>query len=189
MKPSSKVRLFSIFWLTALVTSSCTAQEPEAFYVTPSIKGQLIDSQTDQPLSNITVYLTDDIQGISDNTGRFELHSMQKINSDEISTDDFKAIAEEASIMIDTQGYQRRLFATDGMAKSADNNLKTPVIIDMGNIYLKPLPDGLHRYAIVFEYIATMPYCQPSQSQREVDCIPVPQGKTYEQVRPNQPIK
>ena len=189
MKPSSKVRLFSIFWLTALVTSSCTAQEPEAFYVTPSIKGQLIDSQTDQPLSNITVYLTDDIQGISDNTGRFELHSMQKIDSDNMGKGYFKALAEEASIMIDTQGYQRRLFAIDGMAKSEDDNLKSPMIIDMGNIYLKPLPDGLHRYGIVFEYIETMPYCQPSQSQREVDCIPVPQGKTYEQVRPNQPIK
>ncbi|MGP4118914.1 hypothetical protein ACT3N8_03715 [Psychrobacter aquimaris] len=189
MKSSNKVRLFSIFWLTALTASSCTAQEPEVFFVTPSIKGQLIDRQTDQPLSNITVYLTDDIQGTSDDTGRFELHSMQKIDSDNMGTDYFKAIAEEASIMIDTQGYQRRLFATDGMAKSADNNLKTPVIIDMGNIYLKPLPDGLHRYGTVFEYIATMPYCQPNQSQKKVDCIPVPQGKTYEQVSPNQPVQ
>ena len=182
MKPSSKVRLFSIFWLTALTASYCTAQEPEAFYVTPSIKGQLIDSQTDQPLSNITVYLTVDIQGISDNTGRFELHSMQKIDSDNMGKGYFKALAEEASIMIDTQGYQRRLFAIDGMAKSEDDNLKSPMIIDMGNIYLKPLPDGLHRYGIIFEYIETMPYCQPSQSQKEVECIPVPKALTHTQV-------
>lgn len=189
MKPSSKVRLFSIFWLTTLVTSSCTAQEPEAFYVTPSIKGQLLDRQTDQPLGNITVYLTDDIQSTSDDTGRFELHSMQKINSDEISTDDFKAIAEEASIMIDTQGYQRRLFAINGMAKPKGNNSKTPVIINMGNIYLKPLPDGIHRYGTVFEYIENMPYCQPNESQKEVDCILAPEGKTYEQVSPNQSVQ
>ena len=186
MKPSSKVRLLSIFWLTALIASSCTAQEPEAFYVTPSIKGQLIDRQTDQPLSNITVYLTEDIQGTSDDTGRFELHSMQKIDSDEIGTGYFKAIAEEASIMIDTQGYQRRLFAIDGMAQPEGNNSKTPVIINMGNIYLKPLPDGMHRYGTVFEYIENMPYCQPNQSQKEVDCIPVPEGKNHEQVSSNQ---
>ena len=189
MKPSSKVRLFSIFWLTALVTSSCTAQEPEAFYVTPSIKGQLIDSQTDQPLSNITVYLTDDIQGISDNTGRFELHSMQKIDSDNMGKGYFKALAEEASVMIDTQGYQRRLFAIDGMAQFKGNDSKTPVTIDLGDIYLKPLPAGIHRYGTVFEYIDSMPYCKPTESQKEVDCTLVPEDKTYEQVSPNQPVQ
>ena len=189
MKLSNKVRLFSVFWLTALVTTSCTAQEPEVLYVTPSIKGQLIDKLTEKPLGNITVYLTDDIKDTSDDTGHFELQSMQRINSDEISADYFKAIAKDASVMIDTQGYQRRLFALDGMAQFKGNDLKTPVTIDLGDIYLKPLPAGIHRYGTVFEYIENMPYCQPNESQKEVDCILAPEGKTYEQISPNQSVQ
>lgn len=175
----NKVSLLNVVWLTALVTTSCTAQEPEVLYVTPSIKGQLIDRQTDQPISNVTVYLTDDIQDTSDDTGRFELPAMQKIDTDEMSADYFNAIAEDANIMIDTQGYQRRLFAIDGMAQPKGNDLKTPVTVDMGDVYLKPLPAGIHRYGTVFEYVDDMPYCQPNQPQKEVDCIPVPEGKTY----------
>lgn len=172
MKTFNRTSLIIVIWLTALVTTSCTAQEPEVFYVTPSIKGQLIDKLTDQPLSNITVYLTDDIQDISDDTGRFELPAMQQIALDDIQVDYLAAIANDANIMIDTQGYQRRLFAIDGMAQPKGNNLKTLVTIDMGNIYLKPLPSGMHRYGTVFEYIDNIPYCKPTQSQKEVDCIP-----------------
>lgn len=109
MKMLNKVSLVSIVCLTALVTTSCTAQEPELLYVTPSIKGKLIDRQTDQPISNVKVYLTNDIQSTSDDTGRFELPTMQKIDTDEMGADYFKAIAKDASVMIDTQGYQRRL--------------------------------------------------------------------------------
>lgn len=173
----------------ALATTSCTAQEPEVLYVTPSIKGQLIDRQTDQPLSNITVYLTDDIQGTSDDKGRFELPVMQKIDTDEMGADYFKAIVKDANIMIDTQGYQQRLFAIDGIVPSKSTDLKTLVTIDMGNIYLTPLTDGIHRYGTVFEYVDSMPYCKPTESQKEVNCIPVPEGKSYEQVSPNQPIQ
>ncbi|MGE6796886.1 MULTISPECIES: hypothetical protein [Psychrobacter] len=189
MKMLNKVSLFSIVCLTALVTTSCTAQEPEVLYVTPSIKGKLIDRQTDQPISNVKVYLTDNIQSTSDDTGRFELPTMQKIDTDEMGADYFKAIAKDASVMIDTQGYQRRLFAIDGMAQFKGNDSKTPVTIDLGDIYLKPLPAGIHRYGTVFEYIDSMPYCKPTQSQREVDCIPVTEGKKYEQVSPNQPVQ
>lgn len=185
----NKVSLFSMVCLTALVTTSCTAQEPEILYVTPSIKGQLLDRQTDQPISNVTVYLIDDIQDTSDDTGRFELPAMQKIATDEMDADYFNAIAEDANIMIDTQGYQRRLFAIDGMAQPESTDLKTAVTVDMGEVYLKPLPDGVHRYGTVFEYIDSMPYCKPIESQKEVDCIPVPEGKTYEQVSLNQPIQ
>ncbi|WP_435949337.1 hypothetical protein [Psychrobacter sp. DM8] len=189
MKILSEISLFSLVCLIALVTTSCIAQEPEVLYVTPAIKGQLIDGQTEQPISNATVYLTDDIQDTSDDTGRFELPAMQKIATDEMDADYFNAIAEDANIMIDTQGYQRRLFAIDGIAQPESTDLKTAVTVDMGNVYLKPLPNDVHRYGTVYEYIGNMPYCQPTESQKEVNCIPVLEGKSYEQVSPNQPIQ
>ncbi|WP_367109672.1 hypothetical protein [uncultured Psychrobacter sp.] len=39
------------------------------------------------------------------------------------------------------------------------------------------------------DFIEDMTFCQPNESQKEVNCIPVPEGKTYEQVSPNQPIQ
>lgn len=185
MKIFSETSLFSLVCLTALITTSCTAQEPKVLYVTPSIKGQLIDRKTDQPLSNIKVYLTDDIQSTSDATGHFELPAMQNIDTDEMGADYFKAIAKDASVMIDTQGYQRRLFAINGIAQPKSTDLKTAVTVDMGNVYLKPLHNDMHRYGTVFEYIDSMSYCKPTESQKEVNCIPVPEGRTYEQVSPN----
>lgn len=42
------------------------------------------------------------------------------------------------------------------------------------------------------EYIthySTLHFCKPNQSQKQVNCIPVPEGKTYEQVIPNRHIE
>ena len=102
----------------------------------------------------------------------------------------FNRIYQYADMMVEGDSYQRRLFNIDGIALTTPTfDMSNPVSTDMGKVYFTPLAEGEHVYDRVYEYVETMTYCRPNESQREVDCIPVPKGKTYEQVSSNQPVQ
>lgn len=46
--------------------------------------------------------------------------------------------------------------------------------------------DTEHEY---ITHYSTLHFCKPNQLQKQVNCIPVPEGKTYEQVIPNRHIE
>ena len=59
--------------------------------------------------------------------------------------------------------------------------------VDIGKVYLNPVPVG--KEGEYETYYPTLDFCKPDELQREVDCIPVPEGKTYAEVSPNQPVQ
>ena len=189
MKLYKKTILLSVLMVSL---SACLTPVATDYYVTPALSGQLLDKETQQPIVNMNIYLTDEYQTNSDSTGKFNLPSM--VVSDDMNgrrnKEQLNQIYQYADIMVEGDGYQRRLFNIDGIALPAPTfDINTPVSIDMGKVYLTPLSEGEHVYDRVYQYIENMPYCKPNELQEKIDCIPVPQGKTYEQVSPNQPIK
>lgn len=189
MKP---YKLFAFIGVLTVPLSACLILEPTDYYVTPALSGQLLDSETQQPVTDVSIYLTDEHQTTSDSTGKFTLPPM--VVSDDKrhrrNREQLQFIYEYADIMIEGDGYQRRLFNVDGIALLTPAlDINTPVSINMGSVYLTPLAEGEHVYDRVYQYTKTMRYCKPTESQKEVDCIPVPEGKTYKQVSPNQPVE
>ena len=189
MKP---YKLFAFIGVLTVPLSACLIPEPTDYYVTPALSGQLLDSVTQQPVTDVSIYLTDEHQTTSDSTGKFALPPM--VVSDDMNKrrnkEQLQFIYEYADIMIESEGYQRRLVNVDGMALPTPAlDINTPVSINMGSVYLTPLAEGEHVYDRVYQYTEMMRYCKPTESQKEIDCIPVPEGKTYEQVSPNRPIE
>lgn len=166
-----------------LVTCS---KPPTEYHVTPTLSGQFVDSQTEQPIANVTVYLTDEYQTSSDSTGNFTLPAMVSYGVRKRNKDYFERIYQYADVMVEVDGYQRKLFNVDGLAlPTPDFDMTTTAAIEMGKVYLTPLPEGEQVYGKVYEYIATMSYCKPNESQRQVDCLPVTSSQNSGQVSPN----
>ncbi len=169
--------------------SACLTPVITDYYVTPALSGQLLDSETKHPIVNMNVYLTDEFQTNSDSEGKFNLPAM--VVSDDMnkrrSKDNLMQIYQYADVMIEGDGYQRLLLNIDGIALPTPTfDTNNPVSIDMGRVYLTPLAEGEHVYDSVYQYVETITYCKPNESQKKVNCIPVPEGKTYEQASPNQ---
>ena len=161
-----------ILSVLTLPLSACLTP-PTEYHVTPALSGQFVDSQTEQPIANVTVYLTDEYQTNSDNKGNFTLPAMVSFGVRKRNKDYFEEIYQYADVMVEVNGYQRRLFNVDGLALPTPAfDMTTPAAIEMGTIYLTPLPEGEHVYGKVYEYIATMSYCKPNESQKQVDCLP-----------------
>lgn len=170
MKRFKEMVILSVF---TLPLSACLTP-PTEYHVTPALSGQFVDSQTEQPIANFTVYLTDEYQTNSDDKGNFTLPAMVSYGVRKRNKDYLKRIYQYADVMVEVDGYQRRLFNVDGLAlPNPAFDITTPTAIEMGTVYLNPLPKGEHVYSKVYECIATMHYCEPNESQRQVDCLPV----------------
>ncbi len=177
MKPYKLATFISVL---TLPLSACLTPVATDYYVTPALSGQLLDSETQQPVTNVNLYLTDEYQTNADSTGKFNLPPM--VVSDDMNMrrnqEDFHRIYQYADMMVEGDGYQRRLFNIDGIALPTPIfDIHAPVTIDMGKVYLTPLAEDEHVYDRVYEYIETMTYCKPNESQKEVNCIPVPEGE------------
>lgn len=171
---------FPFITILPLLLSACLTPATTEYYVTPALSGQLLDKSTQQPIANVSVYLTDEFQTISNANGQFNLPPM--VVSDDMNSrrdkEQLQRIYQFADVMIEGDGYQRRLFNVDGIPLPVSElDTKTPVTINIGNVYLSPLSEGEHVYDRVYQYTKTMSFCQPNESQLEVACIPVPKGK------------
>lgn len=150
------------------------SKPPTEYYVTPTLSGQFVNSQTDQPIANVTVYLTDEYQTRSDTKGNFTLPAMVSYGVRKRNKDYFERIYQYADVMVEVDGYQRKLFNVDGIALPTSTfNMSTPTSINMGKVSLTPLARGEHVYGKVYEYVAKLSHCELSQQQHRADCVPI----------------
>ena len=153
MRPYKLVAFISIL---TLPLNACLTPVPTNYYVTPALSGQLLDGKTNQPVVNMSIYLTDEYQTNSDITGKFNLPPM--IVSDDMNErrdkEQLNRIYQYADIMIEGDGYQRILLNIDGIA-SPSFDMSNPVSIDIGKVYLTPLAEGEHVYDRVYQYVDT----------------------------------
>ena len=175
-------------YLTVFVLSlaSLTGCQKKVIYATPQITGQVIDKKTNQPIANVKTVIGGNAFAFTGAQGRFTVppvtyeYTVKYPNHREVMS------IGHTSFSISKPGYEIKSYANGGLA-SIPKPYTEKSYVNMGHIYLMPVPVGKERDYKT--YYQTIDYCKPNQSQKEVDCIPVPEGKTYEQVSPNRPIE
>lgn len=174
-------------YLTAFLLSlaSLTGCQKKVIYATPQIAGQVIDKQTNQPIEGVNAGINNKASDTTDEQGRFTVpsstyeYTINEPNHREVMS------RGSSSFSISKLGYETKSYANGGLA-SIPKPYTEKRYINMGKIYLMPVPVGQEgKYKT---HYSTLGYCKPTQSQKEVDCILVPEGKTYEEVSPNQPV-
>lgn len=175
-------------YLPALLLSiiSLLGCQSKVIYVTPQITGQVINKQTNKPIEGVKTIINRQALDYTDKQGRFTVpFTTMEYTVNEPSYQ--KSISMRgASFDFYKLGYEIKSYTNGGLAFTTSPDGQKSYV-DMGKVYLMPVPVGMEGNNET--HYLTLGYCKPTQSQREVDCIPVPEGKTYEQVSPNQPIK
>ncbi|MGE6796888.1 hypothetical protein [Psychrobacter okhotskensis] len=178
-----KTSYLSILLFLTISTLGC---QKKLVYVAPQITGQVIDKQTNQPIEGVKTVINRQALDYTDKQGRFTVpFTTVEYTFNEPSYQESRS-RRGASLAIFKEGYEYKSYTNGGLAftTSADSQKR---YVNMGKIYLMPVPAGKEA-EYKTEYL-TVGYCKPTQSQREVDCIPVTEGKKYEQVSPNQPVQ
>ena len=158
----------------------------KVIYATSEISGQIIDKKTNLPIKGVNVGISNNASDITDKQGYF---TVPPITYNYVFIEPhYREVISRAnsSFFISKDGYEVKSYTIGGLAFVAGTYYKKNHI-DIGKIYLMPVPVGTEREHMT--HYSTLHFCKPNQSQEEVDCIPVPEGKTYEQVSPNQPVE
>ena len=177
-----KIAYLSVLLFSSISTLGC---QKKVIYVTPQITGQVINKQTNQPIEGVKTVINSQALDYTDKQGRFTVpFTTVEYTVNEPSYQKSRS-RRGASLAIFKEGYEYKSYTNGGLpfTTSADGQKR---YVDMGKVYLVPVPVG--KEGDYKTHYSTLNYCKPTESQREVDCIPVPEGKTYEQVSPNQPV-
>ena len=172
--------------LIALIPISIMGCQKKVIYATSEVSGQVIDKKTNQPIKGVVTRINSKAFDITDEQGRFTVppntyeYTFIEPNHREVMS------RANSSFFISKDGYEVKSYAIGGLAFVSGTYHKKNHI-DMGKIYLMPVPVGTERENMT--HYSNLGFCKPDQLQRQVDCIPVPAGKTYEQVSPNRHIE
>ncbi|MGR3899221.1 hypothetical protein FW759_07150 [Psychrobacter sp. 1176_08] len=180
---------WSLFFLSFLLLGC----QQKIAYLTPQFEGQVIDRKTDQPISDVKVFLTSRNFTNTDTFGNFLIPPVEYkywlIGPSHDSIRNYYGV----SLIFDHKSYVSKLYTIGDIpstTKTQGNQdyLQNKKFIDMGKVYLTPADPSI--LEMQEEIISdTLDYCQPNQSQKEVDCIPLPEGMTYKQISLNQPTQ
>ena len=165
----------------SLSVSSCSSKPVSHYYVTPIITGQVLDNITNQPLSNVSIYENSIHQTQTDINGHFKLPAFKF--SYTTSDYDVRSLneASSGSFSIGKEGYKGISYNKSGIKKlEVKYTSEVPYHIHLGKVFLEPLPEGVDMNDIEDEYIDDMTFCQPNDSQKDVNCMPLPDGVTNE---------
>ena len=177
-----KIAYLSVLLFSSISTLGC---QKKVIYVTPQITGQVIDKHTNKPIQGAEVFISNKASDSTDNKGRFTVPFITSEYTFNEPSYQERRSRRGSGLTIYKSGYEIKSYANGGLpfTTSADGQKR---YVDMGKVYLVPVPVG--KEGDYKTHYSTLNYCKPTESQREVDCIPVPEGKTYEQVSPNQPV-
>ena len=179
----SKTLYISLLLLSITNLMGCHKQ---IIYATSEISGQIIDKKTNLPIKGVNVGISNNVSDITDKQGYF---TVPPITYEYVlSSPNHRKVMSlgNASFSVAKLGYEIKSYRNGGLAfvpKPYDEKN----YINMGKVYLMPVPVGTEREHMT--HYSTLHFCKPNQSQKQVNCIPVPEGKTYEQVSPNQPVE
>ncbi len=177
-----KITYLSVLLFSSIGTLGC---QSKVIYVTPQITGQVINKQTNQPIEGVKTVINSQALDYTDKQGRFTVpFTTVEYTVNEPNYQERRSMG-GGRLAVFKEGYEYKSYRNGGLTftTSADGQKR---YVDMGKVYLMPVPVG--KEGDYKTHYSTLGYCKPTQSQREVDCIPVPDGKTYEQVSPNQPV-
>ena len=175
-----KIKLLAGLCLLSASLISCQAA-PTTQYLTPIVTGQVLDKYTNQPIPKANILYTGNTYTQTDEDGYFRLPSIT--TNDEYTAD--SAELSEMDISINKESYKGKTYSSFGIQRIKIAKVtEVPEYIHIGKVYLEPLPNNVkvensYKYE---EYIEDMSYCQSNESQKEVNCIPLPDGVDHEVV-------
>lgn len=176
-----KVICLSALLISSISLLSCSSGQDIHSYTSPIITGQVLDKTTDEPLSNVSIYENSIHQTKTDVNGYFKLPAFKF--SYTTSDYDVRSLneASSGSFSIGKKGYKGIIYNKSGIKKlEVKHAPEVPYHIHLGKVFLEPLPEGVDMNDIEDEYVAKMIFCQPNESQKDVNCMPLPDGFTNE---------
>jgi hypothetical protein len=159
---------------------SCSAGQDIYGYASPIITGQVLDKTTNKPIENVSLLQTSADTTMTDHNGYFRLPSYKE---DYTTSDTGRGInlMTEGGFDLYKEGYRRKVFSNSGFKfLEVKYTEEVPYHIHLGKVFLEPLPEGVDMNDIEDEYIDDMTFCQPNDSQKDVNCMPLPDGVTNE---------
>lgn len=152
------------------------------YYLTPIVTGQVLDKDTSEPLGGVTIVYTSKELAETDESGFFKL---PPIEYDVSSSTDYWELNQlsESSMSVYKETYRRKYYSNFDFPRiRISRSSEVPEYIHIGKIYLKRLPTDVSTNDVEDEFIEDMTFCQPNESQKEVNCIPVPEGVSREDI-------
>lgn len=157
---------------------SCSSEPIGYYYSTPIVTGQVLDKRTLQPIENASISQTTADEAVTDSNGYFKLPSYKF--SYDISIPNSM---DTGSFSIYKEGYRRKSYWNFGLdALEVKHTSEVPYHIHLGTVYLEPLPKNMYNKDdyIESDYVEEINFCNPNKSQKEVNCMPLPDGVDYE---------
>ena len=158
---------------------SCSSGPIGHYYSTPIVTGQVLDKRTLQPIENASISQTTRAEAVTDSNGYFKLPSYKfsyAASDFDVSTLNFMGTG---SFYIYKEGYREQSYWNFGLdTLEIKHTSEVPYHIHLGTVYLEPLPKnaGIDNINIDDDYIKEMNFCKPNESQKEVSCMPLPDG-------------
>jgi len=164
----------------SLCILSCSAGQAIHSYATPIITGQVLDKTTNKPIENASLLQTSADTTMTDHNGYFRLPSYKEDYTTSYTGRGINLMT-EGGLDLYKEGYRRKFFSNSGFKTlEVKHTSEVPYHIHLGKVFLEPLPEGVDINDVEDEYIDDMTFCQPNESQKEVNCMPLPDGVTNE---------
>lgn len=166
------MKFLNILTLSVATTCliSCQSEPIKTYYLTPYVTGTVLDKNTDKPIANVDVIYSSNFYTITNKKGHFELPAIS-VQSDKINAWEAEQEA-NGNFYVNKEGYISKSYWSSGLPKiKSRDSYELPEYINIGNVYLEKQPVDNH---IESQIIEEMTFCQPHESQKEVNCIPKP---------------
>lgn len=164
----------------SLCILSCSSGQDIHSYATPIITGQVLDKTTNKPIENASLLQTSADTTMTDHNGYFRLPSYKEDYTTSYTGRGINLMT-EGGLDLYKEGYRRKVFSNSGFKTlEVKHTSEVPYHIHLGKVFLEPLPEGVDINDVEDEYIDDMTFCQPNESQKDVNCMPLPDGVTNE---------
>ena len=159
---------------------SCSSGQDIYGYASPIITGQVLDKTTNKPIENVSLFQTSADTIMTDHNGYFRLPAYKEYYTTSY-TGSFMNLMTEGDVGLYKEGYRRKSFSNSGLKKlEVKHTEEVPYHVHLGKVFLEPLAEGVNINDLETEYIDDMTFCQPNESQKDVNCMPLPDGVTNE---------
>ena len=164
----------------SLCLLSCSSGQDIHSYASPIITGQVLDKTTNKPIENASLLQTSADITMTDHNGYFRLSAYKEDYTTSDTGRRLNLMTEDA-FHLHKEGYRRKVFSNSGPKfLEVKHTSEVPYHIHLGKVFLEPLPEGVDMNDVEDEYIDDMTFCQPNESQKDVNCMPLPDGVTNE---------
>ena len=160
---------------------SCSSEEPVTYgYASPIITGQVLDKITNKPINNVSISQISEDSTMTDDNGYFRLPAYKDSYTPSDNGRGLNLMSEGA-FRLYKEDYVRKRFWNSGLKfLEIKYTEEVPYHIHLGKVFLEPLPEGVGINDVEDDVVEKMTFCKTDESQKEVNCMPLPDGVDYD---------